>query len=122
MSENNGTANVEDLGKIASENLHEARRQAIKRAEDAKREAVKQLHNVAGTIRKQVREKETSEEIVANADHIADGLEKAANYLSSHSVEQMGSEATKAVRDNPWQSITIVFIIGLLVGLFLRRD
>lgn len=122
MTDTNGAAKVEDIGKVVNDNAQEAKRQFTQRANEARKEAVKQLHKVAALIRKQAHESQANSEVVASADSVAIGLEKAANYLNSHSAEEIGEEATKTVRENPWRSLAIVFMIGVVIGIFLRRD
>lgn len=122
MTETNGNAKVDDVSKVIGENAQEAARQLSHSANEARKEAVKQLHKVADVIRKQAHEGQATPEAIANADKVAGGLEKAANYLNSHTIEDMGQEATKTVRENPWRSVAIVFILGVLIGIFLRRD
>jgi ElaB/YqjD/DUF883 family membrane-anchored ribosome-binding protein len=63
-----------------------------------------------------------SGDLLDNADTLAMGLEKAANYLNSRDLDQMGEEAARTVRANPLRSVGIVFVVGVLVGLFLRRE
>ncbi len=56
------------------------------------------------------------------AHQLARSMEKAAVYLDGHTFEQIGSDATDVVKANPWQSVGIVFILGLLLGLLFRGD
>jgi len=127
MADTNGAkeqvrAQAEEAARRAESELKELRRELRKRAEGVRIEVVKQLHKAAETLRREVRDRKADEEAIANADKLAKGLEKAANYLNTHNIDQMGEEATRAVRNNPWRSVAMVFIVGLLVGLFLRRE
>ena len=44
-------------------------------------------------------------------------MEKAAVYLDSRTFDQIGEDAAETVRENPWQSLSIAFIIGLFIGI-----
>jgi ElaB/YqjD/DUF883 family membrane-anchored ribosome-binding protein len=58
-----------------------------------------------------------NEEVARQAHQLARNMEKAALYLDSHTFEQIGTDATEVVKANPWQSIGIVFIFGLVLGM-----
>jgi ElaB/YqjD/DUF883 family membrane-anchored ribosome-binding protein len=89
-------------------------------ADDARREIIQQLYNVADRVRSEAKNAEG--EAVENADRIARNLEQTANRLNSRAVDQL-EEAADVMRDNVWQTALIVFIVGVLIGLFLsRRD
>jgi hypothetical protein len=57
-----------------------------------------------------------------SADELAKGLEKAASYLNSKSVEDMGGDATRVVARYPLRAVFITFIVGLLIGIMMRGD
>jgi len=126
MSDTNGTSEklneAQELAQRTADELKELRRELRKRADQVRVEVVKQLHNAAATIRKEARERQADQAMRENADKLAKGLEKTANYLSSRDIEQMGGDATETIRRNPWRTLSIIFVIGLLVGLFLRRE
>lgn len=127
MAESNGTSDkvketAEKLQVEAAEELKDLGRELRKRAESAREEVVKQLHNVAAGIRKEVYENDKADPALkANIDKMAGGLEKAATYLNSRNLDQIGGDATRVVRSNPWRALATLFIIGLVVGIFLRR-
>lgn len=126
MSSDNGatqkTQTADDVAQAASDELKELGREFRKRAEDVRQEVVKQLHSAADLIRKEAKERDADPALKDNADKLARGLEKTASYLNSRNIDQLGEEATSVVRHNPWRSIGLVFVIGLIVGLLLRRD
>lgn len=104
-----------------NEELQEMMREFHQRAEGVRVEAIKQLNNAAETIRREAREAGLSEPTTQRADDLAGGLEKTANYLNSRTVEDMGKDATEVVKENPWQTIGVIFIIGMIIGLILGR-
>ena len=122
MSKEDGAANVVDVAQAASDEVNELGRQLNQRAEDVRQEVVNQLHSAAQFIRKEARGRKIDPAIKANADRLAKGLEKGANYLNSRDVEQLGQEVTRVVRRNPIRTLAVVFIIGLVIGLRLRGD
>ncbi len=121
MGNDNGI-NTEKTGQEAREALEQLGREFRERADGLRQEVVKQLLNAADTIRKQVRENKVEGDAREQADRLAKGLDKAAKYLNSRSVDQWGDEAVRVVRKNPWRALAVVFVVGLIVGIFLRRD
>lgn len=115
---------AEELTQTAQEELakgaQEVQRQMRQRADDARKEVVRQLNTVADTIRREAREAGASEDSIVSADDVARTVERAANYLNSRSVDDIGQDATQVVRDNPWRSVGIIFLLGLFVGMILR--
>jgi ElaB/YqjD/DUF883 family membrane-anchored ribosome-binding protein len=99
----------------------EVKREVYAKAEEIRKEAAKKLNAAAENIRKEVRENDVDAEAIAKADEIADHLEKTAQYLNDHSLEQMGQDATEVVQNNPWQAVLIAFVIGFIVAMLLRR-
>lgn len=132
MSDTNGAKDAvkaDEVVEAAREQAEKARaelqdfsREIRQRANDARKEVVKQLHTAAETIRKEARENKGNDEMKNAADNLANGLERAANYLNSRNVEDMGDEVVKVVRRNPTRVMMILFVVGVIVGVFLRRD
>jgi hypothetical protein len=122
----NGDGTVSEQAKQAADEAakqwKELGRQARKRADDAKKEAVKGLNSVAETLRKETREAGASPEVSDNIDQLAQGLESAAAYLRKHSYEDMGEDVKRVVRRSPFRTLTIIFIVGLVIGLLLRGN
>jgi hypothetical protein len=120
----NGDGTVSEQAKLASDEAakqwKELRKQARKRADDAKKEAVKGLNTVADALRKEIRESGASPEASENIDQLAEGLERAATYLRKHSYEDMGEDVKRVVRRSPFRTLSIIFIVGLVIGLLMR--
>jgi ElaB/YqjD/DUF883 family membrane-anchored ribosome-binding protein len=121
MTNTNGAATqAEDVQQEVKEELKEVGREVRKRANDVKDEVVKQLFGAAETIRKEAKEAHLEGEGKSAAYDVAKGLEKAANYLNSRSVEKMGDDATRVVRRNPMRAVMVALIVGLLLGIMLK--
>jgi ElaB/YqjD/DUF883 family membrane-anchored ribosome-binding protein len=117
MADDNGSAE-----KRTEEVAQELGRELRNRAEDVRKETVKQLNKAAATIRKEARESDAGGELKQSADDIAKGLEKAASFLNSRNIDQMGQEATRVVQKNPIRAVVIALIVGLLVGIMMKGD
>src|SRR5262245_15473683 len=123
MAPNNGTdAKVQEAAQDVNNDLKDLGRDLRNRADDVRKEAAKQLNTAAATIRKEVRTAGAGQEAMQSADELAKNLEKAASYLNSKSVEQMGTDATRVVQRYPLRAVFVTFIVGLLIGLMLRGD
>jgi len=123
MAPTNGTQEkLEDAAQDVTKELKELGRELHKRANSVRVEAAKQLNAAASTIRKEVRDVAPGSDTMQSADELAKGLEKAAAYLNSKSVEQMGGDATRVVQRYPLRAVFVTFIVGLLIGLMLRGD
>jgi len=113
---------VEEVkAKMADFDVNEARREAFALADDVRKEAAKKLNAAAERIRTEVREKEVEKEGIEKADEIAAHLENTAHYLNDHTVEQMSEDATKVVVENPWRAVLIALVIGIILGMIVRR-
>ncbi|NDJ61721.1 MAG: hypothetical protein GYB67_11385 [Chloroflexi bacterium] len=109
------------------EALGEWAREARQRADEVKSTIVQQLNEGAETIRREVRQTDSiSADDLERADEVAEGLERAANYLNTTSYEQMGSDVTHAIEEevsrNPIRNLVIAFAVGVVVGLILRSN
>jgi ElaB/YqjD/DUF883 family membrane-anchored ribosome-binding protein len=113
---------AEDLFEDAGKNLSEFGREARHKADGAKRDMVKTLHDAAHTIRKEARGGNVSRDVRDHADNVARGFERAAHYLNRHSYEDIGEDITEGVKANPWRTLAVIFVIGLIIGLILRGD
>jgi ElaB/YqjD/DUF883 family membrane-anchored ribosome-binding protein len=103
-----------------TDDLREMGREFSSRAEDVRKEAVKLLHGAAEKIREEAHERPLGDDATRAADEVAKGLEKAAHYLNTRSVEEMGQDAKQVVQKYPVRTITIAVIIGIVIGLILR--
>ena len=121
MNGQNGTGEkVQDAAHDVAAELGELGRELRQRANSVRKEAVKQLNHAAESIRKEAHEATDDKTAQQTADEVAKGLERAAHYLNNNSVEQMGSEATKAVRQNPISALLVALGIGMVIGLLLN--
>jgi ElaB/YqjD/DUF883 family membrane-anchored ribosome-binding protein len=107
---------VSQVGTDATRSAAEARRAMRESAYTVKETASDQLLTAAESIRREAL-KGGNEEVIRQAHTLARSMEKAALYLDGHTFEQIGQDATEVVKENPWQSVGIVFFFGLLMGL-----
>lgn len=122
MAKNGQADDMQEVAEDIQRELRELQRQLRGRANDVRKEVVKQLYTGAETIRKEARQSSAADEAKSSADEIARGLEKAASYLNSRSVEDMGEEAVRVVRRNPMRAVIIAFVVGLLMGIMMKGD
>jgi ElaB/YqjD/DUF883 family membrane-anchored ribosome-binding protein len=111
---------AEDIAADAADSLRDLGRSAQSSASDVKKQAVKLLNDAADTIRHEARGRGASKDIVSGADDVARGLERAAHYLKRHSFDDMGEDVTRTVQRNPWRTMAILFVVGVVVGMMLR--
>jgi ElaB/YqjD/DUF883 family membrane-anchored ribosome-binding protein len=111
---------AEQIRSEAEDSLHDLSRNARQSAEDVKKEAVRLLNNAADTIRRESRERGASHDVRDSADEVAHGLERAAHYLKRNSYEDIGQDVSKTVQRNPWRTVGIIFVVGVIIGLMLR--
>lgn len=91
-------------------------RQLRQQADHARSEVVAQLQNAAATIRKEASTTTLQEDEQRAVEGIATGLERAASYLNSRSLDQMGNDATAALRKRPLRAVVIALIVGIVLG------
>ena len=121
MNGQNGAGEkVQDAARDVAQELSEFAREFRQRANSVRKEAVKQLNHAAESIRREARDNTDDKKAHETADEVAKGLEKAAHYLNTNSVEQMGNEATKVVRQNPIPALLVALGIGMVIGLILN--
>jgi ElaB/YqjD/DUF883 family membrane-anchored ribosome-binding protein len=113
---------AEDIASEAADSLRDLGRNARGTAEDVKKQAVKLLNTAADTIRKESRQAGAKGEVRDSVDNIASGLEHAAHYLRKHSYEDMSEDMTKSVQRNPWRTVAIIFVVGIIIGMMLRGE
>jgi ElaB/YqjD/DUF883 family membrane-anchored ribosome-binding protein len=113
----------QQVGSDASHNADEARRMMKENAYTVKEAASDSLLTAAENIRREAL-KSGNEEIVRQAHQLSRNMEKAALYLDGHTFEQIGHDATEVVKSNPWQSVGVVFLLGLVFGMLFggNRD
>lgn len=106
----------------AVDNLQELGRQFRQRADEARSEVVKQLQNAAETIRKEAAESALGDDEKKAVAGIAGGLERAASYMNSRSLDQMGEDATAMLRKRPWRVVIVTLIVGLIIGWIIANS
>jgi len=101
----------------------ETRRAMRESAYTVKETASDSLLTAAEGIRREAL-KSGSDDVVRQAHQLARSMEKAALYLDSHTFEQISTDATDVVKANPWESLGLVFILGLVLGMMFggNRD
>lgn len=113
---------TERLVRDASNSAHELGREAHHQAEAAKSDMVKTLYDTAKNLRKQAHDAGASHEVRDRVDDVADGFEKAAGYLKHNDYQDIGEDAVQTVRSYPLQTLAIVLVIGVIIGLILRDN
>ncbi len=113
---------AEKLADEAEKNLRDWGREAHHYADSAKSDMVKSLYDAAKNLRKEARDAGASGDALHRVDDVATGFEKAATYLKRHSYEDMGEDAVKTVKRYPMQTMAILFVVGVVIGLLLRGD
>ena len=125
-TENNLEAVVESVDEDIANQLEDISSRVRDGAESAKGELARQLQNIAQTIRKEVGEREMEDTAVEQVEKLTDGLDQAAEFLESRTVEEIGAEATtkakETVTKNPWQTLLALLVVGIIIGVLLRRD
>jgi hypothetical protein len=119
-NDGNVSEQAQQAANEAAKRWNELGRQARKRADEAKKEAVKGLNSAAEALRRETRDLGAGQEVSENVDEIAQGLERAATYLRKHSYEDMGEDVRRVVRGSPLRTLSLIFIVGLVLGLLLR--
>lgn len=103
----------------AARSATEARRAMRESAYAVKESAANALLSAAENIRREA-VNSGSEDVIRQAHQLSRGMEKAAVYLDSRTLDQIGEDATEVIKENPWQTLGITFLIGLIIGLIMR--
>ena len=111
---------AEKLADDASKNASEVGRELHQQADIAKSEMVKALYEAAKALRRETREAGVPDEVQGRVDDVAKGFEKAAGYLKSNSYGEIGEDAVRTVKRYPTQTMAILFVVGVIIGLLLR--
>lgn len=121
---NRGNGSVSDKAEKIADNagksLEELGREVQHHAENAKSDMVKTLYEAAKTLRKQTHDAGATPDVQRRADDVATGFEKAAGYLKHNSYNEIGEDAVKTVKNYPVQTLAVVLVIGVIIGLLLR--
>jgi hypothetical protein len=118
----NGAESLHEMTREVAVELKELNRQLNSQANDVRKAVIKQLNTTAHDIRKEARAAGQDTEVWESASSLAKGLEKAAHYLGTRSIDEWGEETTRIVRRYPLKALLITFIVGALIGLALRED
>ena len=111
---------AEKIADDAVKSFEELGREVHHHAENAKSDMVKTLYDTAKTLRKQARDAGAPHEVLGRVDDVATGFEKAAGYLKHNSYADIGEDAVHKAKANPIQTMAIVLVIGVIIGLLLR--
>lgn len=111
---------AEQVAEETNKNVAELGRELNHQAQNAKSEMVKSLYDAAKLLRKQTREAGASQDVQERVDDMAEGFEKAATYLKRNSYSDMGEDAVRTVKTYPLQTMAVIFVIGVFIGLLLR--
>ena len=128
MSTMNGTATEtpvqeEDVSAEIQKTLENFGQELRDKADDVRVGVVQQLTNVAETMRREIEQNEQVDGTTKEyADKFIDGIEKTADYLDQQDVGILGDKAFKTVKNNPVKTLSIIFVIGLIIGILLNRN
>ena len=124
VAKDNDTLNdkAEQVAEDATKTVAELGRELHHHAENVKSDMVKTLYEAAKTLRKQSREAGAGEDVQERLDDVATGFEKAAGYLKRSSYGDIGEDAVRTAKNNPMQTMALIFIIGVVIGLLLRSN
>lgn len=120
MHNGNGKHDAEKIVDDVSKSVSELGREIHHHAESTKTDMVKALYEAAKTLRRETREAGAESNVQHRVDDVATSFEKAAGYLKRNSVSDIGEDAVKTAKRNPTQTMAILFIIGVVIGLLLR--
>lgn len=102
-------------------NLDVMRSEIRARADAVKDAAANSLRSTAENIRQEIGKAENSE-FAQQAEQLAHGMEKTAQYLNDNSFEQMGEDVVETVRKNPWRALGFAFFLGVITGIVLGNE
>ncbi|MFN8451635.1 MAG: hypothetical protein U0521_24360 [Anaerolineae bacterium] len=124
VAKDNDTLNdkAEQVAEDATKTVAELGRELHHHADNVKSDMVKTLYEAAKTLRKESREAGAGEEVQERLDDVATGFEKAAGYLKRNSYSDIGEDAVRTAKNNPMQTMALIFIIGVVIGLLLRGN
>ncbi len=117
-TEDRGRAAAEETRAEVEQRMRELGRELKVRATDVKNRAAAEFNLAAERIRAEAHQT-GDQEAIQRANQIATGLERAATYLNSRSLDQIGEDVAHTAQQNIWQSLGIAFVAGLILGLLL---
>lgn len=107
----------EEMESRAREQGKEMQYQARQRGEQLKGTVSGGLHNVAERLRSQAAERGQP----GLASRVAEPIERSSQYLGSHSLSEIGSDARRTAQERPFWAVAGAFAAAFLVGRLLRR-
>jgi vacuolar-type H+-ATPase subunit H len=96
--------------------------QAKSSAETRKKEVAEDLGSVADAVRQTAREVDASPTVMEYGQKVADQIEGVSSYLNEHGVEDILADVEDFGRRKPAVFLGGAFMLGLLVGRFLRSS
>ncbi len=102
-------------------NLDVMRSEIRARADAVKGAAATSLRSAADNIRQEIGKAQNSE-FAQQAEQLARGMEKTAQYLNDNSFEQMSEDVVETVRKNPWRALGLAFFLGVITGIILGNE
>lgn len=109
---------AEDVATVVAADVARELRQ---KADDVRKGMVRTLNDSALKLREQAREDPADIDAQKKADEIAKQIERAASYLSTHSVDDIRKDAEETVKKNSTLILAVVLIVGVIIGLLMRN-
>ncbi|MBK8020559.1 MAG: hypothetical protein IPK19_03785 [Chloroflexi bacterium] len=109
---------AEDVATVVAADVARELRQ---KADDVRKGMVRTLNDSALKLREQAREDPADVDAQKKADEIAKQIERAASYLSTHSVDDIRKDAEETVKKNSTLILAVVLIVGVIIGLLMRN-
>lgn len=115
---------VDQVQQKAQEVASQAQDQAKSAVNTRKDQAVEQLGSVAQAIRTTSTElrNQNSDTVAQYADQVADRVDRISGYLQERDVDQLLEDAENMARRQPELFLGGAFIVGLLVGRFIKSS
>ena len=112
-----------DNGNVTQERMDEIGKRLGEGAEVARTSIAKRIAEAASTIRTEIDDnKDLDKDARVRATNIVDGLDSAAKYLETNTLDDIEDDAREVISDNPWQAIITALVIGLIVGWLLKGN
>jgi ElaB/YqjD/DUF883 family membrane-anchored ribosome-binding protein len=95
-------------------------------AENARQGIIERLREAADRIRGEIDSAEDLDDKARNeAAKVVTRLDKVGDYLENHDVHEIEADAREfaeeTVRQHTWQLLLVMFVIGFVVGIILKR-
>ena len=106
-----------EMGRHAADKASEMGRHAMDRADQSRGSVAEGLERTAQALRSKMPEGASE-----YAQPAVEAMERAADYIRTHDLKEMGNDLTSTVRQHPGPSLIAAVAVGFLVGVMLRRD